>query len=122
VLAPGRVIEIKGTLDKREEILRATALEIRLLAPGKGNGANEQVTGARQEPAVLLQFSPVTTGDELREVRDILVSSPGRRPVQLLFDRADDDPLRLNAGADFCVDLTPDLKEKLSRWLVTATP
>src|SRR6184192_1921694 len=29
VLAPGRVIEIKGTLDKREEILRATALEIR---------------------------------------------------------------------------------------------
>src|SRR6184192_1215045 len=122
VLAPGRVIEIKGTLDKREEILRATALEIRLLAPGKGNGANEQVTGARQEPAVLLQFSPVTTGDELREVRDILVSSPGRRPVQLLFDRADDDPLRLNAGADFCVDLTPDLKEKLSRWLVTAPP
>src|SRR5438067_269609 len=122
VLAPGRVIEIKGTLDKREEILRATALEIRLLAPGKDNGANEQVTGARQEPAVLLQFSPVTTGDELREVREILVSSPGRRPVQLLFDRADDDPLRLNAGADFCVDLTPDLKEKLSRWLVTATP
>ncbi len=122
VLAPGRVIEIKGTLDKREEILRATASELRLLAPGKGNGANEQVTGARQEPAVLLQFSPVTTGDELREVRDILVSSPGRRPVQLLFDRADDDPLRLNAGADFCVDLTPDLKEKLSRWLVTATP
>ena len=122
VLAPGRVIEIKGTLDKREEILRATALEIRLLSPGKGNGANEQVTGARQEPAVLLQFSAVTTGDELREVRDILVSSPGRRPVQLLFDRADDDPLRLNAGADFCVDLTPDLKEKLSRWLVTATP
>src|SRR5436189_259465 len=122
VLAPGRVIEIKGTLDKREEILRATALEIRLLAPGKDNGANEQVTGGSQEPAVLLQCSPVTTGDELREVRDILVSSPGRRPVQLLFDRADDDPLRLNAGADFCVDLTPDLKEKLSRWLVTATP
>src|SRR5438034_7936781 len=122
VLAPGRVIEIKGTLDKREEILRATALEIRLLAPGKDNGANEQVTGARQEPAVLLQFSPVTTGDELREVRDILVSSPGRRPVQLLFDRADDDPLRLNAGSAFCLDLTPDLKAKLSRWLVTAPP
>src|SRR2546427_6521238 len=43
-LAAGRVIEIKGTLDKREEVLRATALEIRLLAPGKTNGANKEST------------------------------------------------------------------------------
>ncbi len=48
-LAAGRVIEIKGTLDKREEVLRATALEIRLLAPIKTNGANEEPTDARQQ-------------------------------------------------------------------------
>src|SRR5437667_2065152 len=117
-LAAGRVVEVKGTLDKRDDALRATALEIRLLAPGKTNGANKESTDARQEPAVLLQFSGATTGDELREVREILVSSPGRRPVQLLFDRANGNSLRLDAGADFRVNLTPDLEEKLSRWLV----
>src|SRR5438874_7906088 len=34
VLAAGRVVEIKGTLDKRDEALRATALEIRSIALG----------------------------------------------------------------------------------------
>ncbi len=118
-LAAGRVIEIRGTLDKREEVLRAMATEIRLLAPGKTNGANEQSTDARQEHPVLLQFSPAATGDELRQVHQILVSSPGRRPVQLLFDRANGNWLRLDAGTDFRVNLTPDVEEKLSRWLVT---
>jgi DNA polymerase-3 subunit alpha len=117
-LAVGRVVEVKGTVDKRDEAVRATALEIRLLAPGETNGANEGPTDARQEPAVLLQFSPATTGDELRQVRKILVSSPGRRPVQLLFDRANGNSLRLNAGAEFRVNLSPDLEEKLSHWLV----
>jgi len=119
-LASGRVIEIKGTLDKREEVLRATATEIRLLAPGKTNGAKEQSTDAFEESPVLLQFSSATTGDELREVRDLLVSSPGRRTVQLLFDRANGNSLRLDAGAEFRVNLTPALEEKLSRWLATA--
>ena len=117
-LAAGRVVELKGTLDKREEVLRATALEIRLLAPRKTNGANEDSTDARHEPAVCLQFSAAATGDELREVRELLVRSPGRRPVQLLFDRANGNSLRMEAGADFRVNLTPDLEEKLSRWLV----
>jgi DNA polymerase-3 subunit alpha len=117
-LAAGRVVEVKGTLDKREEALRATALEIRLLAPRKTNGATEDSTGARHEPAVCLQFSIAATGDELREVRELLVRSPGRRPVQLLFDRANGNSLRLDAGADFRVHLTPDLEEKLSRWLM----
>jgi DNA polymerase-3 subunit alpha len=121
-LAAGRVVEVKGTLDKREEALRATALEIRLLAPVKTHGSKEESTDASQEAAVLLQFSTSITGDELREVRKILVSSPGRRPVQLLFDRANGNSLRLAVGADFRVNLTPDLKEKLSRWLVTAKP
>jgi len=119
-LVSGRVIEIKGTLDKREEVLRATATEIRLLAPGKTNGAKEQSTDAFEESPVLLQFSSATTGDELREVRDLLVSSPGRRTVRLLFDRANGNSLRLDAGAAFRVNLTPALEEKLSRWLATA--
>jgi DNA polymerase-3 subunit alpha len=116
-LEAGRVVEIKGTLDKRDEIPRAVAQEIKTLSPRKPNGATEGSTN--QESEVLLQFSPATTGDELREVRRILSSSPGRRPVRLLFDRANGNALRLDAGAEFSVNLTRELEEKLSRWLVT---
>jgi hypothetical protein len=39
--------------------------------------------------------------------------------VQLLFDRENGNSLRLDAGAEFCVNVTRDLEAKLSRWLVT---
>jgi len=74
---------------------------------------------AESEPTVLLQFSLATTKEELREVRELLASSPGRRRVQLLFDRPSGEPLRVDAGADLCVELTSDLEQKLVRWLVT---
>src|SRR5205807_2284451 len=115
VLAPGRVVEIRGTVDKRDEAVRAIAENVTTLAREKANGtaANEGWTSASQQPAVLLQFSLAATSNELREVREILTSSPGRRPVQLLFDRASGNSLRLDAGLDFCVDLTSDIESKL---------
>ena len=120
VLVAGRVVEIRGTLDRRDDALRATAQEVKTLAPGKANGANERSTDTCQEPAVLLQFSAAATSNELREVREILASSPGHRPVQLLFDRTNGNALCLDAGREFRVNLTRDLEAKLSRWLVTA--
>jgi len=119
VLVPGRVVELKGTLDRRDEMLRATAIEIKPLAPVKPNGATERSEDASQVSAILLRFPSGTTGDELRQVRNILVRSPGRHPVQLLFDRDNGNSLRFDAGAEFRVDVTPDLEQKLSRWLVT---
>jgi len=119
-LAAGRVVEIRGTLDKRDDALRATAQEIKMFAPRKSNGVTEESANMSQEAAVLLQFSPAATSNELREVREILATSPGRHPVQLLFDRANGNSLRLDAGAEFRVNLTRDLEAKLSRWLVTA--
>ena len=68
---------------------------------------------------VLLRFTAEATKEELREVREILASSPGERPVQLLFDRAEGDPFRLDAGTQFRVELTREMEEKLARWLVT---
>jgi DNA polymerase III subunit alpha len=119
-LAPGRVVEIRGTLDKRDDTVRATAENVTMPTPEKTNGAaaNERSASRFQDPTVFLQFSSATTSNELHEVREILASSPGCRPVQLLFDRATGDSLRMNVGADFCVDLTRDLEERLSRWLV----
>jgi len=55
----------------------------------------------------------------LREVRQILSSSPGPQRVQLLFDRPSGNSLRVDAGADYRINLTRDLEEKLARWLVT---
>jgi hypothetical protein len=98
-------------------MLRATAVEIKPLAVARPNGATEK--SENQVSAIRLRFSAATTADELRQVRKILVSSPGHFPVQLLFDRGNGKSLRLDAGTEFRVDLTPDLAEKLSRWLVT---
>ncbi|MGC1321725.1 MAG: DNA polymerase III subunit alpha [Candidatus Udaeobacter sp.] len=119
ILVPGRVVELKATLDRRDEMLRATAVEIKPLVAARSNGANERSEDTSQVSAIRLRFSSATTGDELRQVRNILVSSPGRHPVQLLFDRGNGNSLRLDAGTEFRVDLTPDLAGKLSRWLVT---
>jgi DNA polymerase-3 subunit alpha len=119
ILVPGRVIELKATLDRRDEMLRATAVEIKPLAAARSNGATERSEDTSQVSAICLRFSSATTGDELRQVRNILVSSPGRHLVELLFDRGNGGLLRLDAGTEFRVNLTPDLTEKLSRWLVT---
>ncbi|MGC2625395.1 MAG: DNA polymerase III subunit alpha [Candidatus Udaeobacter sp.] len=118
ILVPGRVIELKATLDRRDEMLRATAVEIKTLAAARSNGATERSEDTSEVSAICLRFSSATTGDELRQVRNILVSSPGRHLVQLLFDRGNGSSLRLDAGIEFRVNLTPDLAEKLSRWLV----
>jgi hypothetical protein len=117
VLVPGRVVELKATLDRRDEMVRATAVEIKPLAATKPNGAtkSEEIS---QVSAIRLRFSSATTGDELRQVRSILVGSPGRRPVQLLFERGNGHSLRLDAGTEFRVDFTPDLAKKLSPWLL----
>jgi DNA polymerase-3 subunit alpha len=119
ILVPGRVVELKATLDRRDEMVRATAVEIKLLQTAKSNGAAERSEDSSRMSAIRLRFSSATTGNELRTVRNILIGSPGRQPVQLLFDRGNGNSLRLDAGAEFRVDLTPDLSEKLSRWLVT---
>jgi DNA polymerase-3 subunit alpha len=119
-LAPGRVVEIEGTVDARGDSLRATAQKVNVLPVEHVNSrAPEKSATPSEEPAVLLQFSPATTKDELRKVREILASCPGQRRVQLLFDRPAGHPLRVDAGADFRVDLTRELEERLSRWLVT---
>jgi len=123
VLVPGRVVEVRGTIDTRGDSLRATAQKIRAPAANKPNGTSnghERSTSAETEPAVQLQFSPETTTEELREVRELLASSPGQRRVQLLFDRPSGESLRVDAGSDLRVDLTSDLEQKLVRWLVTS--
>jgi hypothetical protein len=69
---------------------------------------------------VELCFSAVATRDELHEVKQILASSPGQQRVQLVFGRPEGEALRVDAGPDFCVDMTRELEQKLARWLVAS--
>jgi DNA polymerase-3 subunit alpha len=121
LLEPGRVVEVRGTIDTRGDSLRATAQKVRVPTANKTNGTTNGNGGSvrAEEPAVLLQFSPATTSEELREVRELLATSPGQRQVQLLFDRPNAEPLRVDAGVELRVNLTRELEQKLTRWLVT---
>src|SRR5438067_1981914 len=58
--------------------------------------------------------------DELREVQSLLAASPGHRPVQLIFETAEGETLRVDAGAAFQVSVTAELEEQLQHWLITA--
>jgi DNA polymerase-3 subunit alpha len=121
ILATGRVIEVRGAIDTRGDLPRVTAQRVRLLSNVRPNGTTvKEDANGFDEPPVLLQFAADTTSDQLREVRDLLASSPGVRPVQLLFDRARGGSLRVDAGADCRINLTGDLQQKLSRWLVAS--
>ena len=122
-LATGRVVAVRGSLDTRGEVLRAIAQNVKVVSTKPGNGGsngNGESRAIAEEPALLLQFDRETTSAELREVRHILVSSPGLRPVQLLFDRSPDNALCIDAGASFRVSVTTELEQRLARWLVSA--
>ncbi len=115
----GRVAVLKGTVEKRDETVRATAQKLILLTPEKANSA-VAAAAARPKPEsdLMLHFSPAATSAELREVREILASSPGPLRVQLVFDRPNGRALRVDAGADYGVTFSRDLEQKLGRWLI----
>ncbi|MGI9088253.1 MAG: DNA polymerase III subunit alpha [Chthoniobacterales bacterium] len=119
-LVLGKVIAIQGTLDKRDDTVRATAQKVKVLIPGAAvapvtaNGATSAPNG---NGAVVLRFSSAVTTAELQDVRQMLASSPGSTAVELVFQRPNGEIVRLDAGADLRVQPTLELKEKLARWL-----
>src|SRR5438477_7072220 len=62
ILVPGRVVEVRGTIDTRGDSLRATAQKLSVSVATKTNGAsNGHGNGSSiDQSAVLLQFSPAT--------------------------------------------------------------
>ncbi|MEO8440461.1 MAG: DNA polymerase III subunit alpha [Spartobacteria bacterium] len=123
-LEPGRVIAIRGTLDKRDDTVRATAQKVKMLTPGNtaatANGQSEESNGAdrvREESAVTLRFAAGIESEELRTVREILASSPGSQRVTLMMTRQDGRTVQIEAG-DFCrVEITPAVERQLAPWL-----
>ena len=113
-LVPGRVIAIRGTLDKRDDSVRATALNAKLLEPDHASAKSPNEPNGSD---LILRFSPAATADELRQVRELLAANPGKQRVQLLFERAAGEPLRVDVGNELRVDLTAELQAQLGPWL-----
>ncbi len=115
-LALGRVAVLKGTIEKRDDTVRATAQKLILLTPEKANIAVAKAQALESD--LLLHFSPAATKDELHEVREILATSPGSRRVPLVVGRPGGEALRVDAGPDYGVTVTRELEQKLARWLI----
>ncbi|MEY2585529.1 MAG: hypothetical protein QOD80_1555, partial [Verrucomicrobiota bacterium] len=115
----GRVLAVHGTLDRRDDSLRAVAQRAKILTtksiaaplPNESNGNGH----AEKESPLVLSFSPAATGDELRQVQTILAASPGTRSVRLMLCRADGGFVQMDANLR--ISLTPELREKLGPWL-----
>jgi DNA polymerase-3 subunit alpha len=125
-LVLGRVIAVQGTLDRRDDALRAVAQRARALttksiaacAPSESNGngnGNGNGHGNGGDAALVLSFAPTVTSEELRRVHTILAGSPGTQPVRLLLCRADGGVVRMDANQQ--IAMTPELREKLAPWL-----
>jgi DNA polymerase-3 subunit alpha len=120
-LLPGRVIAVQGTLDKRDEALRAVAQKVRILSAVKGESPSPDESNGNgpQEVAspLVLRFSPTASAEEFRQVQAVLAASPGTRPVRLMFSRSDGQSLEMEAGSSLRVKMTPELHDKLAPWL-----
>jgi len=122
-LVLGRVLAVTGTLDKRDDSLRAVAQRAKVLStvagrtplPNESNGnGNGNGSNAKESPLVL-SFSSSATSDELRQVQAVLASSPGSQPVRLMLCRADGGFVQMDANLR--INLTPELRDKLAPWL-----
>jgi len=122
-LTLGRVIAVRGTLDKRDDALRAVAQKVKVLtasatparSPNESNG--NQVS--ENEAPLVLRFSSTASADEFRQVQAVLARSPGTRPVRLVFCRPDGELLQMDAGVDLRVAMTSELRDMLAPWLQT---
>jgi DNA polymerase III subunit alpha len=113
-LAVGSVIAIRGTLDKRDDSVRATALNVKLLEPDQ---AGTESPNESEGPGITLRFSPAVTAEELRHVREVLARNPGDQRVQLVFERANGPALRVDVSDELRAELTPELEATLAPWL-----
>jgi DNA polymerase-3 subunit alpha len=122
-LALGRVIAVRGTLDKRDDALRAVAQKVKILtpsaAPARAPNESNGKRGSGSETPLVLRFLSTAGADEFRQVQAVLAASPGTRPVRLVFCRPDGELLQMDAGINLCVEMTPELRDMLAPWLQT---
>ena len=123
-LEVGTVIAIRGTIDRRDDAVRATAQKVKVLKPEataaekNGNeGENGKSLPACETAPITLRFGVGCAAEELHTVRKILASSPGGRPVTLMFTNQRGETVQIDAGEPCRIDFTPAVEEQLAPWL-----
>jgi DNA polymerase-3 subunit alpha len=107
-LVPGRVVQISGRLDKRDDKPAVTATEIKPLPPDPGN----------ERPVVLRLPCGRAGRRQLEDVRSAVLDFPGRRPLVLEFVAKDGRVRRLRTGEQFKVGNEEKLRAALNGLLV----
>jgi DNA polymerase-3 subunit alpha len=122
-LEPGTVLAIRGTIDKRDESVRATAQRVKVPNPSASPEENvngSELNGAprvREGEPITLCFAAGIAAEELRTVREILASSPGTQPVTLMLTRESGETVRIEAGEPCRIAFTPAIERQLAPWL-----
>ena len=125
-LEPGSVIAIRGTIDKRDDTIRATAQKVKVLTPENAGAVPNKTTNGsetngtarvREDAPITLRFAAGIGADELRTVRQILASSPGLQPVTLMLTSDAGATVRIEAGDSCRIELTPSVEQQLTPWL-----
>jgi DNA polymerase-3 subunit alpha len=105
-LVVGNVVSITGRLDRREEAPRISANEVKLLKKP-----------APVDKPVVLSFPKGATEQDLAAVREIVAQFPGSRSLELCFQDAGGNRVRLRAGKDIRISLTAESEQRLAPWL-----
>jgi DNA polymerase-3 subunit alpha len=117
-LVPGNAVSISGRLDQREEAPRISANEVKPLNKPAAKSSSASSSKGNAESAVVLSFDRSrTTEADLTRVREVVKEHPGTQQVELNFTDAEGHHLRLRAGKEFRMNLTPDAKQQLANWL-----
>ena len=108
LLVPGKVVQITGRLDKRDDKPAVTASEIKVLPPAPGT-----------EKPVILRLAVGRTGRrEMEDLRSTILDFPGRRPLILEFVARDGRTRRWRAADQFKVGREENLRAALNGVLV----
>ena len=76
--------------------------------------ASDPLAPSSEPPLVLYFDHDQTTEEDLFELKTTLQQYPGTRPLLFEFIRADGSHLRMQLGAQYRINLLPELKEKLA--------
>jgi DNA polymerase-3 subunit alpha len=107
-LVPGKVLQITGRLDKRDDKPAVTATELKSVPPGEGH----------EKPVVLRLPAGRSGRREMEDLRSAVLDFPGRRPLVLEFVTRDGRTRRVRAADQFKVGSEEKLRAALNGLLV----
>jgi DNA polymerase-3 subunit alpha len=119
LLELGKVVAITARVDKREETARLAASEIRPLQSSGNGSAAANGSSSPSTPVLLRLRHPRTTELQLIELKETLTRHPGPRPVHVEFVNDQGCKLLMKLGAEYGIDLSPELQTRLAEWLVS---